>query len=516
MSITHNHITKAIHALTGKHLLTALLVAALLPAKAAEESTTRAESNATATLLAQDKKTTTKSSYEYVLKVNRSTMAVVDSNVVVSLQLTAIQDVPPTQSVILAPVLVDTLTQYKVDFPYIFINSHNQQIYFDRKLRQQYPDAIALHKKRGKNLDIEYLRTVKYEPWMDRAVLKLKKQSCACKNPKDRGELTLATFEKEEAPEIKLFPVYLLPPADNTVKVREEHGSAYLCFVVNKWDIKPDYMSNPVELQKINNSVNLVKNDSDVTIRKMTIEGYASPEGRYDHNLMLSNNRTEALKNYLQMSNIAKGIRIEASGKGENWEGFLKYLRENTAIPQYSKLLSIATSSKGPDEKEQQMRREAPEGFNYVVKNVFPALRCTNYTVIYTVRPFTLEESERVFETRPINLNLNEIYRLADKYANNEEKYYSIIRKAYMLYPNDSYINLTLAFLAIKRGAADEAAEFLQKVNNCPEKTMNEGLVAYLKGDMAKARQLVEQARQAGVKQAEAQLAEFAKIKHNQ
>jgi len=162
------------------------------------------------------------------------------------------------------------------------------------------------------------------------------------------------------------------------------------------------------------------------------------------------------------------------------------------------------------------MRREAPEGFNYVVKNVFPALRCTNYTVIYTVRPFTLEESERVFETRPINLNLNEIYRLADKYANNEEKYYSIIRKAYMLYPNDSYINLTLAFLAIKRGAADEAAEFLQKVNNCPEKTMNEGLVAYLKGDMAKARQLVEQARQAGVKQAEAQLAEFAKIKHNQ
>ena len=159
--------------------------------------------------------------YEYVLKINRSALAVVDSNVVVSLQMTAIQDIPATQSVVLVP-------------------------------------------------------------------------------------------------EIELFPVYLLPPADNSVKVREERGSAYLCFEVNKWNIKPDYMTNPAELMKIHNSVNLVKNDSDVTIRKMTIEGYASPEGTYAHNLMLSEKRTEALKNYLAATNIARGIRIEASGKGEN------------------------------------------------------------------------------------------------------------------------------------------------------------------------------------------------------
>jgi DNA-binding phage protein len=295
--------------------------------------------------------------------------------------------------------------------------------------------------------------------------------------------------------------------------VREEHGSAYLCFVVNKWDIKPDYMNNPVELQKIHNSVNLVKNDSDVTIRKMTIEGYASPEASYEHNRMLSEKRTEALKSYLQKTNIAKDIQIEANGRGENWEGFIKALRDSSNIPQCSTLLSIATSDLSPDEKERKMRKETPEGFQYVLKNIFPALRCTNYTVVYTVRPFTIEESERVFETRPANLNLNEIYKLAGKYANDEEKYYSIIRKAYMLYPNDSYINLTMSFLAIRKESADEAAEYLQKVHDCPEKTMNEGLVAWLKGDTDKARQLVEQARQQGVKQAVQQLEEFAKLK---
>ncbi len=452
--------------------------------------------------------------YDYVMTVRRSTMAVVDSNVVVSMQLTAIQDIPAMQSVVLSPEIVDTTTQRKAELPLIFLNSRNQQIYFERDLKNEYPGALAMHKKSGENLDFEYLRTVKYEPWMDNAVLKLRKLSCACNRQKDRGEIVLGGFPKEEKEYVpELYPVYLLPPADKSVKVREEKGSAYLCFVVNKWDIKPDYMSNPTELQKIHNSVNIVKNDSNVTIQKMTIDGYASPEGGFAHNTMLSENRTNSLKAYLQSTGIAKGIKIQASGRGENWDGFIKYLRNHGDVPQREKLLSIATGSNAPDDKEKRMRQETPEGYAYVLKNVFPELRCTNYNVIYTVRPFTVEESEVVFETRPINLNLNEIYKLADKYANNQEKYNSIIRKAYLLYPNDSYINLTMAYLSIKKGEADEAAEYLSKVNDCPEKTMDEGLVAWLKGDLNKAVQLVEKAKSQGVPEASRQLEEFKKLK---
>jgi tetratricopeptide (TPR) repeat protein len=159
------------------------------------------------------------------------------------------------------------------------------------------------------------------------------------------------------------------------------------------------------------------------------------------------------------------------------------------------------------------MRTEAAEGYQYVLKNAFPELRCTNYNVIYTVRPFTVDESEVVFETRPINLNLNEIYKLADKYAKDEQKYYSIIRKAYLLYPQDSYINLTMAYLSIKKGEADEAAEYLKKVKNSPEKTLNEGIVAYLKGDLDKAIRLAEQAKSQGLTEAAQLLAEFEKLR---
>ena len=492
MSISDKHITKY---LMGRWLLLLLLMVQLPTIAAVSEYKTSKK-------------------YDYVMTINHSALAVVDSNVVVSFQMTAIQDVPATQSVVLVPELIDTVTQQRVVLPMIFLNSRNQQIYFERALKNDYPDAMAFRKKKGVDLDIDYIRSVKYEPWMDNAIVRLLKQSCACTNMKDRGEVFVAAFEKakEEAPEIQLFPVYLVPPADKSAKVREERGSAFLCFELNKWDIKPDYMTNPVELQKIFNSVNLVKSDSDVTIRRMTIEGFASPEGPFAHNKMLSEKRTEALKNYLVASTIAKGIRMEASGRGENWEGLMKYLRTNPAVPQFSKILSIATADIQPDEKERRMRKEAPEGFNYILKNEFPKLRCTNYTVIYTVRPFTLEESERVFETRPINLNLNEIYRLADKYSDNQEKYYAIMRKASLLYPNDTYINLTMSYLAIKKGNVDEAAEHLSKVKDCPQKMMNSGLVAYLKGDLDQAVQLVKQAGENGVPEAKQQLEEFEKL----
>lgn len=464
---------------------------------------------------------TKQAKYDYLMKINSSAIAVVDSNVVVSLQITAIQDVPASQSVVLSPELVDTTSLRKAEFPLIFVNSRNQQIYFERDLKSEYPGALALRKKNGQDLKIDYLRTVKYEPWMEKAVLKVRKLSCACSRQKPRGEELVGALRPRPvetnavAEKVNLFPVYLVPPADKSVKVREEKGSAFINFVVNKWDILPDYMNNPTELQKIHNSVNIVRNDSNVTISKMVIEGYASPEGSNSHNLFLSEKRTEALNQYLKRIGTVKGIRMEARGKGENWEGFLKRLRSDRSIPQREKLLSIANANIDPDVKERRMRSEAGQGYTYVLRNIFPSLRCSNYTVVYTVRPFTVEESEVVFETRPINLSLNEIYKLADKYAHDQQKYYSIIRKASLLYPNDTYINLTMAYLAIKKGEADEAAEYLSNVKKCPEKTMNEGLVAYLKGDVEKAIKLVEQAQKQGLKQASVQLEEFKKINNN-
>ena len=444
---------------------------------------------------------------DYVIKVEDATIKEMGGKVVVALNLNAIQDVPARQSVVLVPELVDTLTGRSFSFPYIYINSRNQQIFFDRELKKIYPDAEAAQKKKGKNLAISYLRYAEYEEWMRNSVLKLQKMSCGCNVFTNRGSEYLCSFTNEQ-PVIKLYPVFKIPKPE-TVKTRQEKGSAYLCYPINRTEIDPAYMTNQQELQKINNTIHLVKNDPNVEIQDMSIVGYASPDGEENRNMQLSVDRTESLRQYLNAKGIISSSKVKVSSNGENWKGFVAYLNSHLEVPHRSTLLSIATSQAGQDEKEALMKKRADEGFNYCLKHCFPSLRCTEYAVTYIVRPFTLEESEKIFETRPINLSLNEIYMLAGKYSDNHQKYMSIMRKAYLLFPKDECINLTMAYLSIEMGLAEDAEEYLKKVSDCPEKTMNMSLVYYLKGDMDNAIRLAQAARQQGVKEAAKQLEEY-------
>ena len=104
MSISVNHITKKLQGnAVSRQWMLFLLLFIQLPAFAS-------------TLLEKDQKTYV---FDYVMSIKRSALAIVDSNLVVSLQLTAIQDVPVRQSVILAPVLEDTTSLRNVELPLI-------------------------------------------------------------------------------------------------------------------------------------------------------------------------------------------------------------------------------------------------------------------------------------------------------------------------------------------------------------------------------------------------------------
>ena len=70
---------------------------------------------------------------------------------------------------------------------------------------------------------------------------------------------------------------------------------AFLDFVVSKTDIKPDYMNNPIELKKISSMLAEVKNDTAITIRGISVIGYASPEGAVLFNKQLSEGRWQRL-----------------------------------------------------------------------------------------------------------------------------------------------------------------------------------------------------------------------------
>lgn len=121
--------------------------------------------------------------------------------------------------------------------------------------------------------------------------------ACGC-NQKLLAENLLTNNGEALVTPQQLYQAYQQPKAE-AVKIRQENGSARLNFRINKWDIVKDLGNNTNELATIKQTLDLVKNDPDVTITSITLHGYASPDGSYANNNKLSRNRTQALYNYL-------------------------------------------------------------------------------------------------------------------------------------------------------------------------------------------------------------------------
>lgn len=89
--------------------------------------------------------------------------------------------------------------------------------------------------------------------------------------------------------------------------------------------------------------------------------------------------------------------------------------------------MKIVTSNMHPDRKEEIIRMRFPAFYRFVLKHWFVILRHSDYTVEYHVRPFTIEESQKVFDTNPKNLSLEEMFRLALTYTPGSATYNKIL-----------------------------------------------------------------------------------------
>ena len=115
-------------------------------------------------------------------------------------------------------------------------------------------------------------------------------------------------------------------PMVEEIKSRDVQAECFLDFVVNRVDIRPEYMNNPKELGKIRAMIDDLKNDANVNVKRLDIIGYASPEGTLEANKRLSEGRAMALRNYLATQYDFPKNQYHIQFGGENWEGLVKAL----------------------------------------------------------------------------------------------------------------------------------------------------------------------------------------------
>lgn len=264
-----------------------------------------------------------------------------------------------------------------VDLPTLCVYGRNPYYSYVRTGPYAQGADIQIRGKRAPRV-IDYVRNVAFEKWMEQArLVLLYSQTDPCGDIMSEYSTT----------------AYVTPPtiiaAPPIVEERKYalSGEAYVDFVLDKTDIRPDYHNNVEELGKICAQLDSVVNDTAATIKGMTIHGYASPEGPYLHNVDLARDRTKALKEYITNLYSFPDDFITTDYTPEDWAGFRRFM-EQSDLPHREQIIAIIDQDTAQtarlDVQLRKIQRQYPTEYKIILRDYFPYLRHSDYTIDYT------------------------------------------------------------------------------------------------------------------------------------
>lgn len=403
-------------------------------------------------------------------------------------------EISRNQSLVCTP-LVESGDSVRALTP-IVINGKVRHILYERMERDG-KEELEIRRYNDTEQQVDYLARTPYADWMEKADVTLVMDDCGCgwkALSQNRDKLFALNF----AEPVVIDPMLVyVKPAPEEVKARHLDGSAYLDFPVNQITIHPDYRNNSVELRKIQQTVEAVKNDPYATITSLSIKGYASPEGTYKGNAYLAENRAKALLNYVKDRYDLSGVKLSVDFEPEDWEG-LEAAVEKGNLPDKEELLAIIRADEPADWDAREWKLKTLNGgtsYKVLLRDVYPALRHSDYRVNYNIRNFTVDEAKQIIQSDPSKLSLNEMFMVAETYEAGSDPFNEVFEIAVRMYPEDAVSNLNAAISAVNTRQLDKAKRYLAKANDCPEKQLAEASILMLEGKLAEAKALLEKLR---------------------
>lgn len=341
-------------------------------------------------------------------------------------------------------------------------------------------EGTELHRTSESGL-IEYRATVPYSDWMGRAVLSISGLTGGCcGEPISEDGTVLRNLDLIQKTFVPKF-IYVRPKPEP--KVRTVSGTAYIDFPVNMTGIYEDYRGNREELGKIVKTIDAIKEDRDAMITSVSIKGHASPEGPYDNNVRLAKERTATLKEYVRALYEFPDTLVRTGYVPEDWEGLEKAVA-CSGLANRDRILEIIRGSLAPDAKDWKIKSTYPEDYASILKDIFPALRHSDYRVEYRICDYTdTVEIVKLLKTAPQKLSLNEMYIAACTMETGSDEYNEVFETAVRMYPDDETANLNAANSSMGNGDMKHAERYLGKAGDSLEADYARGVFAAMEKD---------------------------------
>lgn len=412
------------------------------------------------------------------------------------------------QSVRLVPVLVSADGTRQQELVPVLIEGKVRSKVTDRKLAlgelQEEEGMIRLKRANGEEQTVAYQTVTPYAPWMVNGRLEVRGYITGCAQCSEGDEiLTAGEVLSYREPVFALAPA--MQPAEEEVKRRAENKSARLEYRRDSYAVLPEYRTNRAELESVQRSFALLKENPNLTVTGIYITGYASPEGSMAYNEKLSQRRAQTFADYVQKHNkdLPKDL-WHVSWKGEDWDGFVAQVEQAEGWPARAKVQeAIAQCNDNIDACEWKIRQQlSADDYRYLIDELYAPLRRNDYRIEYTVRNFTPEEARQILETRPDLLSAAEMQRVADSYGRDTDGYRKALDTALRTYPDNVALRYNVALAAVDAGRYTEVIALLKDTQDGASLNLL-GVAHYKSGDKRQAEQAFRRAVQAGYAPAE-------------
>jgi hypothetical protein len=218
---------------------------------------------------------------------------------------------------------------------------------------------------------------------------------------------------------------------------------------------------------------------------------------------MLAENRAKSLTDYVsKLYNLPASVFAPAEATPENWIGLREAVvkMDEQTLPHQTEILAIINDTTlQPDPKEAKIKRLYPAEYRYLLQNIYPGLRRSDYDISFNFSDFTLEQAKEVYKTRPYQLSVRELWDVAHTMEPESKEYYRAMQQAVNIYPDDPVANLNLANIAIRQRDILKAETLLERAGDSAEALNARAAVAIIEKRYADAETLLKKAEQKGL-----------------
>ena len=387
-------------------------------------------------------------------------------------------DVPSNRYRAFTPIIRSRNGDQETRLKTLIVSGRRQNIVFERDgIDELYADNCDnIRRQNDTPQTYSYTDAIDREAWHKNADVVVEADLCGCGDKMKNQEYPIATLKEINPWEL----IELANQEPNPEKpMRELHGSAYITFVVDRWEMKPDYMDNRRELRKITDTLDIMVADKNITVNTIKIHGWASPESPYNHNHMLATNHAKSLTEWLRKNyNLPATAFAPAEATPENWIGLREAIEKmgTDELPHkddiYNDVRSLLLKdsiviARTADATEANIKRRFPQEYQYLLKNVYPGLRRSDYEITFNIRQFnTIEECLDIYRTKPHQLSKHELWRVAQTMQPFTDEYNRVMQTSLNYYPDDEAVNLNLANVALSQHDVLKAQTLLERAGN--------------------------------------------------